>query len=109
MRVWDLLPGCLCKNHLLGEHAEIHAIWSIITKKKEGYSRHPEVERWRGKLKALYLRHDKLKMELEKRGYSHQSPLDVNLARGESRQEELIDSLQIQKELLRKKKCSCQV
>ncbi len=109
MRVWDLPPAPFCKNHLLGEHAEIHAIWSIITQGKEGYSRHPEVGRWRGKLKALYSRHHQLAMELEKRGYSHQSPLDIELAKGKAAQDKLIDSLQKQKEILKNKKCGCRV
>jgi len=32
MRIWDLPVKDLCKNHLLGEHRELHAIWSILTK-----------------------------------------------------------------------------
>ncbi len=31
MRIWDIPPKLLCRNHLLGEHRELHAIWSILT------------------------------------------------------------------------------
>jgi len=34
MRVGDILP-LLCRQPLLGEHRELHAIWSVITKKKK--------------------------------------------------------------------------
>src|SRR6185312_17174317 len=58
MRVWDLPPRILCRQHLLGEHLELHAIWAVLTKGRKGYSRHPETLRWKGKLKALYKRHE---------------------------------------------------
>jgi hypothetical protein len=32
MRVWDADPGYLNRQSLLGEHREIHAILSIVTK-----------------------------------------------------------------------------
>ena len=82
MRIWDIEVKCLCRQHLLGEHRELHAIWSILTKNKKGYSHHPETNRWQGKLKALYLRHEKLVKEMQKRGYLHHSNLDKKLARG---------------------------
>ena len=31
MRVWDVSPKELCRAHLLGEHRELHAIWTILT------------------------------------------------------------------------------
>jgi hypothetical protein len=109
MRVWDFPPKLLCRNHLLGEHAETHAIWSIITRQKRGFSHHPEVGRWRGKLRALYSRHEQQVKELEKRGYQHQSPLNINLARGKAKQKELIDSLKKQKGILKRKRCDCRI
>lgn len=42
MRIWDVSPSKLCKNHLLGEHRELHAMWVVITENKKGYSKHPE-------------------------------------------------------------------
>ena len=109
MRVWDLSPAKLCRYHLLGEHGEIHAIWSVITKKKKGYQHHPEVKRWQAKLKALYQRHELLVKELARRGYHHQSFLDAELAKGKAIQDEFIDSLQEQIRIIRSKNCLCKV
>ena len=109
MRIWDLEPGILCRNHLLGEHLELHCIWTVITQGKKGYSRHPETLRWVGRLKALYLRHEKLVAEMESRGYNHISPLDKKLATGSSTQKEFIDPPGRQLRLLAAKKCDCRV
>src|SRR5450756_2984977 len=70
MRIWDVPPDRLCRNHLLGEHAELHAIWSILTQGKSGFANHPETLRWKGKLKALYSRHERLADEMALRGYT---------------------------------------
>jgi len=107
MRIWDIPPSRLCRNHLLGEHSELHALWSILTKDKKGYARHPETLRWRGKLNALYQRHDLLVAEMVRRGYNHRSPLDHTLATGSSRQTEYVDSLTKQIRILKDKKCGC--
>ena len=109
MRIWDLEPALLCRNHLLGEHRELHCIWTVLTLGKKGYSRHPETLRWGGHLKALYLRHEKLVSEMESRGYNHKSPLDRKLAKGSSVQDQFIDSPARQLELLAGKKCECRV
>lgn len=107
MRIWDIEPKKLCRNHLLGEHRELHAIWSVLTKNKKDYSRHPETLRWRGKLKALYNRHNKQVAEMRARGYNHYSELDKRKAAGKNRQDALITSRKGQLKLLRSKKCSC--
>jgi sugar lactone lactonase YvrE len=60
MRIWDVPPSLLCRQHLLGEHRELHGLWRIITEDRQGYAKHPETRRWRGKLAALYERHDAL-------------------------------------------------
>ncbi len=109
MRIWDLPPRLLCRNHLLGEHRELHAIWSVLTEKKKGYSRHPETLRWEGRLKALFTRHQKLVEEMNRRGYHHQSPLDKNLAKGSSVQNIYIDTLSRQREILKQKGCQCRL
>ena len=109
MRIWDIPPSQLCNNHLLGEHRELHAIWSIITKNKKGYSHHPETKRWIGKLKALYLRHEKLVDEMLQRGFSHKSPLDKDLAVGNNIQNVFIDSMEQQIGIIKSKNCDCKV
>jgi len=109
MRIWDIAPSKLCRNHLLGEHRELHAIWSVITKNKKGYSRHPETLRWKGKLKALYLRHELLVKELEKRSYKHRSSLSKRLAKGSGKQEKFVDSYPEQLNIIRRKHCACKI
>ncbi|MDD5627999.1 MAG: pyrimidine dimer DNA glycosylase/endonuclease V [Elusimicrobia bacterium] len=109
MRIWDLPPRLLCRQHLLGEHRELHAIWSVITRNKKGYSRHPETLRWQGRLKALFRRHDLEVAEMRRRGYQHRSPLPRRLATGRGRQDRWVDPVRRQKELLRRKGCSCRV
>ena len=107
MRIWDLPAGELCRSHLLGEHRELHAVWSILTQGKRGYANHPETRRWRGRLKALYLRHEGQVQEMSRRGYLHRSPLAIQLATGDDRQVEQLDSNEEQVTMLRAKGCGC--
>ena len=109
MRIWDIPPEKLCRNHLLGEHRELHAVWSIITNEKKAYSNHPEILRWKGRLKALYARHEKLVHEMANRGYKHHTPLDIELATGESEQTEFVYSYDDQIRTLRERGCDCKV
>ncbi len=109
MRIWDISPKRLCRNHLLGEHRELHAIWNVLTQNKKGYSHHPEVLRWKGKLKALYMRHERLVSEMSARGYVHRSLLDEKLAGGEDKQKSYVDPCAEQIKKLKAKKCGCSV
>jgi hypothetical protein len=107
VRIWDVEPARLCRAHLLGEHRELHAVWAVVTEDKRGYARHPEVLRWRGKLAALYGRHDALVAEMGRRGYRHASPLDPAGAQGSAVQDELLASPAEQLRLLAAKGCDC--
>jgi hypothetical protein len=107
MRIWDLAPSRLCRAHLLGEHRELHAIWTVITQGRAGYARHPETMRWRGRLRALFARHERLVEEMARRGYAHRSPLDRRRARGSARQDAFVDPPRRQVRLLRAKGCPC--
>jgi hypothetical protein len=107
VRIWDLTPRRLCREHLLGEHRELHAVWSVLTSGKTGYSRHPETLRWKGRLKALFLRHEVLVAEMARRGYRHFSPLDRRLARGQARQSVFLATRSAQLGFLRRKGCGC--
>lgn len=109
MRIWDIPPERLYRQHLLGEHRELHALWSIITNNKKGYAHHPETMRWRGKLKALYLRHEVMVEEMKKRGYKHSTPLDPALATGNAIQDEFVNSYEEQVRILKEKECECRV
>ncbi|PKN52075.1 MAG: hypothetical protein CVU55_08445 [Deltaproteobacteria bacterium HGW-Deltaproteobacteria-13] len=75
MRIWDVNPGYLNRQSLLGEHRELHAIVSIFINNKKGYSRHPETLRWQGFGWALNQRHRLLVAEMKLRGYIDRSPV----------------------------------
>lgn len=77
MRIWDINPGYLNRQSLLGEHRELHGIVSIIMNKKKGYSSHPETLRWRGFGWALKQRHDLLAAEMRLRGYTDRTPVEL--------------------------------
>lgn len=107
MRIWDVSPAILCRQHLLGEHRELHALWQILTLDKKGYARHPETLRWRGKQRALFLRHEAQVAEMARRGYNHASPLDPRRATGAAVQTDYVDSPARQLMLLAAKGCEC--
>src|SRR5262249_30687182 len=76
MRIWDIPVTRLCRQHLLGEHRELHAIWTYLTTDKgQSYRKHPETLRWKGNLGALQARHEQQVKEMAKRGWKHNSPL----------------------------------
>jgi Pyrimidine dimer DNA glycosylase len=107
VRIWDVPPHELCRVHLLGEHRELHAIWTILTQGKSGYRNHPETIRWVGKQAALFVRHSQLAEEMTRRGYQHGSPLDPALAVGDRTQNAFIDPPERQRDLLADKPCDC--
>lgn len=109
MRIWDISVECLCRQHLLGEHRELHAMWTVLTTDKKGYRNHPETQRWVGKLNALYQRHEQQVREMTRRGYSHHSPLDKTVATGETEQVTLITPVAEQIALLEMKGCECAI
>jgi hypothetical protein len=109
VRIWDVSPQQLCRQHLLGEHRELHGLWNILVVHEGtgGYSHHPETKRWVGKTRALFERHEQLVLEMDHRGYQHKSPLDRLAATGALVQDTYIDSPAEQERLLREKPCEC--
>lgn len=75
MRIWDVPAGYLNRQSLLGEHRELHGIYSILTNGRAGYSRHPETLRWTRALSGLAFRHRQLTAEMRLRGYVDRTPL----------------------------------
>ena len=75
MRIWDINPGYLNRQSLLGEHRELHGIVSIIVNRKKAYSNHPETVRWVGYGWALRQRHRLLAAEMSLRGFTDESPV----------------------------------
>jgi hypothetical protein len=82
MRVWDINPGYLNRQSLLGEHRELHGILSIIVNKKKGYVNHPETVRWVGYGWALRQRHLLLASEMSLRGFADKSPVLTRANKG---------------------------
>lgn len=82
MRIWDINPGYLNRQSLLGEHRELHGIVSIIVNGKKGYAKHPETLRWTGYGWALKIRHKQLVCEMALRGYTDKSPVITRSNKG---------------------------
>jgi pyrimidine dimer DNA glycosylase/uncharacterized protein DUF1722 len=75
VRIWDISPGYLNRQSLLGEHRELHGLHSILVHAKKGYSRHPETLRWIDSISGLIRRHAILAAEMHLRGYHDRTPL----------------------------------
>lgn len=102
MRVWDIHPGYLNRQSLLGEHRELHGIVAILTQNKTGYSKHPETLRWVKHGWALKQRHRLLAAEMALRGFTDQSPVRTRSSPS-AWPEIFIDAPWTQLELLSKK------
>ncbi|MDE0420611.1 MAG: DUF1722 domain-containing protein [Gammaproteobacteria bacterium] len=83
MRVWDVHPGYLNRQSLLGEHCELHGIVSILSLDKRGNSNHPETKRWKGRGWAIRQRHCLLAAEMAFRGYRDRTPVRGRSAAGQ--------------------------
>lgn len=82
MRQWNVNPKLMCRNHLLGEHFELHKLAGAINKGKniewaivDGYVETGTI----GK------RHNQLVKEMIRRGYNHNSPLKQPRVKGEGK------------------------
>lgn len=111
MRIWDIPCENLCDKHLLGEHLELHCIWTFITTDKGGgYKKHPETLRWVGKLEALLLRHAEQCVEMSARGWNHHSLLNISgIKLGSPHQDEFLQTLEEQIAHLKTKNCKCKI
>ena len=63
----------MCRQHLLGEHAEIHMFIGTLSRGKsvKGY-----LEKGLLEVHNLYSRHEELVEEMKRRGYSHRSEVE---------------------------------
>lgn len=74
MRMWQIRPEYLCKNHLLGEHNELH-------KFKPTFEKHHSIT---GRIfpvvqiepESMKKRHNEIAKEMIRRGYNHKSPYE---------------------------------
>jgi len=72
MRMWNVNPKMLCRQHLLGEHVELHMFVGSINK---GINVNRYVRDGLLFVKRLRIRHLQLRREMRRRGYNHRSPL----------------------------------
>ena len=72
MRMWLIHPKLLCRQHLLGEHKELHMLLGCLSKNKniDGFILKGQVCPAR-----LRQRHDQIVREMLKRGYNHKTPI----------------------------------
>jgi hypothetical protein len=63
------------RQHLLGEHAELHCIVGALLGRYKAYRNHPQTLRFKDRIHELYSRHEEQAQEMQKRGYHHKSPL----------------------------------
>lgn len=70
--MWNVNPKMMCRQHLLGEHLEMHMFASNIRDGKglKGYVDNGIVE-----VHNIVKRHDALAREMKLRGYRHRSPV----------------------------------
>jgi hypothetical protein len=78
MRQWQVDPRILCRQHLLGEHRELHALAGAVRKGLTGMLTGLAVKECI-QLKDLEERHHELVAEMMKRGYQHNSPWPSDL------------------------------
>ena len=72
MRMWLVDPTKMCRQHLLGEHLELHMFATTI---KQGKSIKGYVNKNLVDTSKIQLRHEELVAEMVRRGYNHKSPL----------------------------------
>jgi len=72
MRMWLVNPRLMCRQHLLGEHVELHMMVGCIVRGKSlaGY-----IEQGLIDTALIERRHLELVREMERRGYTHGSEL----------------------------------
>lgn len=74
-RMWMCDPRILCKNHLLGEHNELHKALGGLRRGRHvrGY-----VERGQLEVRSMEVRHGALVAEMRRRGWTgHKTPLTI--------------------------------
>ena len=71
MRMWMTDEMKMCRQHLLGEHYELHMLVGSLNKgiKLDGFVKSGLLE-----LKSLFLRHEILANEIVRRGWEHNTP-----------------------------------
>lgn len=78
-RLWGVDPSGMCREHLLGEHKEMHQIAGTIESHPhgeaiaEGHAEKDQID-----TSLIQERHDELVEEMLERGFNHNSPLSYD-------------------------------
>jgi uncharacterized protein (TIGR02328 family) len=76
MRIWHpKLIKYIDNKRLLGQHHEIHGLYTIATKNRKAYRNHPLVKWAINFPKWLYSYHNVVANEMIRRNFNHKSPL----------------------------------
>ncbi len=70
--MWMVNPKKLCRQHLLGEHKELH---QLVGSLRKGKSIQGHLDRGHVEVHSIKKRHAELVNEMLARGYKHLSPL----------------------------------
>jgi hypothetical protein len=76
MRMWLVNPRIMCRQHLLGEHVELHMLCGTLRK---GISVQGYIDDGLVNLLQIHRRHRYLVREMTRRGYNHKSPLPAGI------------------------------
>ena len=76
MRMWNIPARLLCKQHLLGEHYEIHKAYGNL--QHTGIWTQTLTQKGYLEPQNFKTRHDELVLEMKNRGYKHNTPLHIN-------------------------------
>lgn len=71
-RMWCVNSKKLCRQHLLGEHKELH---QLVGSLRKGKSIKGHVEKGQVEVHTIKKRHAELVKEMLRRGYKHESEL----------------------------------
>jgi hypothetical protein len=102
MRIWFVPVEELDDRHLLGEHFELHVMANALIRGGGGWFNHPATKMFRGKLGALYRRHEQQVAEMQRRGFTgHKTPFPVE----KIPPEEMDAQIDVTPEMIEKDRC----
>lgn len=80
-RQWMIDPSDMCREHLLGEHKEVHQLVGSIRNHPHGHAiADGHAEKGQIDTSLIQERHDELVAEMRARGYDHDSPVKWDTA-----------------------------
>jgi len=97
MRMWMVEPAIMCRQHLLGEHVELHMMAAHL---QRGRRIDKFVTNNCAQPRSIKARHRVLAAEMIRRGYHHASPLDQPPVAAHQHPEARVDATSALQDLL---------